>query len=99
MLRKLINLLFDSAMLNFPARHTFSAVGKTNGDDGAVQEYVEEVKRVVLETSGDNDATWEIRPRGSKFTKVQCEVEVQSSTMVNTIYEDISNLERTVMRF
>lgn len=86
-------------MLNFPLRYTFNVVGKTDGNDTTRQEYVEQVKHVVLETSGDNEATWEILPRGSKFTKVQCEVEVQSATMINTIYKDISNLERTVMRF
>ena len=63
------------------------------------EEYVNEVKKVVLETSGDEAATWEILPRGEKFTKVQCEVEVQSSLMVGKIYEEISNLEKTVMRF
>lgn len=86
-------------MLNFPVRYTFNAVGKTNGDETIQEAYVEEVKRVVFATSGDENATWEILPRGTKFTKVQCEVEVQSTAMVNTIYEEISNLEKTVMRF
>lgn len=86
-------------MLNFPVRYTFTAVGKTNGDEAIRDEYVDEVKKVVLATSGNEDAKWEILPRGKRFTTVQCEVEVQSSTMVNLIYEDISNLEKTVMRF
>jgi putative lipoic acid-binding regulatory protein len=86
-------------MLNFPVRYTFNAVGKTNGDEAIRDEYVNDVKKVVLATSGDEDAKWEILPRGTKFTKVQCEVEVQSSAMINTIYEDISNLDKTVMRF
>lgn len=86
-------------MLNFPARYTFNAVGRTEGDDAMREKYIEAVKRVILETSGDNEATWEIRPRGTKFTKVQCEVEVQSATMVKAIYDDLSNLSGTVMRF
>lgn len=87
------------AMVEFPARYTFNVVGKTNGDDAIREEYVTEVKEVVLKISGDKDATWKIIPRGSKFTKVQCDVDVQSATMINRIYEDISNVERTVMRF
>lgn len=74
-------------------------MGKTNGDDCLRDEYAEEVRRVVLATSGDEGSTFEVLPRGKKFTKVQCVVEVQSVTMINTIFEDIANLEKTVMRF
>jgi putative lipoic acid-binding regulatory protein len=90
--------IFPAAMLNFPVRYTFHAVGKTS-DEASIQKYVNEVKKVVLETSGDKDATWEVQKRGAKFTKIKCEVEVQSSTMVNKIYSDISNVDGTVMRF
>lgn len=74
-------------------------MGKTNGDDSLRDEYAEEIRRVVLATSGDEGSTFEVLARGKKFTKVQCVVEVQSVTMINTIFEDIANLEKTVMRF
>jgi putative lipoic acid-binding regulatory protein len=87
------------AVLHFPANFTFSAVGKTNGDERLRDVYAEQVKRAVLAISGDVDSTFEVLPRGKKFTKVQCVVEVQSATMISSIFEDIANLERTVMRF
>lgn len=88
-----------SAMIHFPANFTFNAVGKTNGDKKLQDEYVDEVKSVFLSICGDSDATFEVLPRGKKFTKVKCELEVQSATMVNTIFEDIAKLEKTLMHF
>jgi len=95
------NIDYIPAVLNFPANFTFSAVGKTNGDMNLRDEYAEEVKNVIKSISGGDEycSTFEVVPRGSKFTKVLCVVEVQSATMINTIYEDIANLQKTVMRF
>jgi putative lipoic acid-binding regulatory protein len=87
-----------SALLNFPVRYTFNIVGRTSGDSTVQDDYVESVKKIVMATSGD-DITCQIIPRGKNFTKVQCEVEVQNAAMVNTIYEELEKLERTVMRF
>ena len=87
-----------NAMLKFPIRYTFNIVGKTSGDSSIQEDYIEEVKKCVIETAGD-DLVCQITPRGKNFTKVQCEVEVQSSTMINTIYDELDKLERTVMRF
>ena len=85
-------------MLDFPVRYTFHVVGKTDGEARS-QKYVDEIKKVILGTSGDNDAKWDVQQRGAKFTKIRCEVEVQSSAMVNKIYTDISTVDGTVMRF
>jgi len=60
---------------------------------------VEDVKTVVLEISGDENAKWEVLQRGEKYIKVKCEVEVSSSRMMNKIYMDISNVDGTLMRF
>lgn len=86
-------------MVEFPVRYTFNVVGKTDGDEAISAKYVEDVKNVIMTTSGETDVKWEITPRGKKFTKIKCETEVQSSTMVNKIYQDISKLELTVMNF
>jgi putative lipoic acid-binding regulatory protein len=88
-----------NAMINFPARYTFHVVGKTCGDDGLQQAYIENVQRIVQGTTGDEDITCESVPRGTKFTKVQCEASVQSATMINNIYDELDKLELTVMRF
>jgi hypothetical protein len=42
-------------MLNFPVRYTFNAVGRTGGDEGLRDVYVEEVKKIIIATSGDED--------------------------------------------
>jgi putative lipoic acid-binding regulatory protein len=86
-------------MLTFPVRYTFNIVGKTSGDESIRDEYIEQIKTVVFGTAGDDEIKCKIIPRGKNFTKVQCEVEVQSSTMINTIYDDLEKMERTIMRF
>ena len=104
-----IHFLFyfgDAAMLNFPTRYTFNVVGKKGegNDDDNGDTYLEEVKKVILNTAGgdgddENGITISMTPRGTKFMKLQVEVEVQSSTMITTIYEDIGALPGTVMKF
>jgi len=89
-----------NAMMKFPVRYTFNIVGRTEGDDAIQEIYVEDVKRTVLETSGDSDGLMcHVTPRGKNFVKLQCEVTVHSSQMINQIYEDLDKLERTKMRF
>lgn len=85
-------------MLVFPVRYTFHVVGLTN-DDATRKRFVEEVKKVVLDICGDDNAKWEVLQRGEKFIKVKCEVEVQSSKMMSKIYTDISRVDGTLMRF
>jgi putative lipoic acid-binding regulatory protein len=87
-----------NAILNFPVRYTFNIVGRTSGDSTVQDDFVEAVKKIVMATSGD-DIACQITPRGKNFTKVQCEAEVQNAAMINTIYEELEKLERTVMRF
>ncbi len=89
-----------AAMLNFPVRYTFNAVGRTGGDEELRDVYVEEVKKLILATSGDEGGLeCQVTPRGKNFTKVQCAVEVQSSTMITLIYDNLEKLDGTVMRF
>lgn len=86
-------------MLKFPTRYTFNIVGKTSGDENIQQEYIEIVRKIVFDITGDENIRCEVTPRGKNFTKVQCEAEVLNSGMINTIYDNISELERTTMRF
>ncbi|KAG7360152.1 DUF493 domain containing protein [Nitzschia inconspicua] len=88
-----------NAMLSFPSRYTFNVVGKTMGDDTLQQEYTDSVRKVVHSTTGDEELSCKCKPRGTKFTKVQCEASVQSVTMINNIYNELDELEMTVMRF
>ena len=89
------------AMLKFPTRFTFNVVGKTGGDEKVGEDYVENVKKAILRVcdGGDGEIQCQTIPRGKNFIKVQCEVEVGSSSMINSIYGELDELEATVMKF
>lgn len=89
-----------TALLNFPTRFTFTVVAKLNGDDEAKEAYIDQVKRIVGETSGSAH-TLELRvtPRGANFVRVSVEVTVESGAIINTIYDELSNVEATVMKY
>ena len=40
-----------------------------------------------------------VTPRGKKFTKESVSVSVESAAMITSIYEDLGQLESTVMKF
>lgn len=89
-----------NAMLNFPVRYAFVVVGRTGGDKDVQEKYIEDVKKVVLSSSGDIDGMEsKITPRGKNFIKIECTVTVESAAMINSIYDDLDELEATTMRF
>jgi putative lipoic acid-binding regulatory protein len=88
-----------NALVTFPLKYKFNIVGKTGNNEDQIQQYVEKVKEVVFDTTGDDDITSKITPRGKNYTKVQCEANVQSVAMLNMIYDNLDKLEMTVMRF
>ena len=83
-----------NAMVTFPVRYTFHVVGR--GDSTT---FVDAVRTVVDRTTGDDQLVMKVTPRGTKFTKVLIEANVQSSSMVTTIYEQLEALEQVVMKF
>lgn len=89
-----------NALMNFPAPYAFNIVGKTKGDEALVDGYISKVKEIVGASSGDDDILeFVVKPRGKNFTKITAEVMVESSGMINTIYDELANLEETIMRF
>ena len=88
-----------NAMLTFPLEYTFHVVGKTDGDGDVRDEFVEQVKRIPKTTTGVDPVTCEITPRGSKFTKVTIQVQVESADAINSIYDQLRGLELSVMQF
>jgi len=87
------------ALVDFPTRHVFEAVGKA-ADDADRKVYADRVRTVVFESTGDDDGLeLEVVPRGSKFVKVRCSATVQSTAMINAIYEELGKIESTVMKF
>lgn len=86
------------ALMTFPMQQTFDVVGKISADDTG-KEYAETVKRIVFETTGDENIECDVIPRGKKFTKVRCKAMVESTTMINAIYDELGEMESTVMKF
>ena len=86
------------ALITFPTQHVFDVVGKIQGDNDS-DSYADQVRSIVFETTGDENIQCEIIPRGKKFVKVRCEATVESTTMINTIYEELGAMESTVMKF
>jgi putative lipoic acid-binding regulatory protein len=83
-----------NAMVTFPVRYTFHVVGR--GDSTA---FVDAVRAVVDQVTGDDQVVMKVTPRGTKFTKLLIEANVQSSSMVSSIYEQLEALEQVVMKF
>ncbi|KAL7451700.1 hypothetical protein ACHAWC_005641 [Mediolabrus comicus] len=92
------------ALLQFPTQYTFSVVGRNieDEDSSSVGDiYANEVKAVIESALGETEMEMEMRvtPRGKKFTKVSVSVSVESAAMITSIYEDLGQLESTVMKF
>jgi len=94
------------AMLRFPVRYSFNVVGETgadgDSDESGVREcFVQDVMRVVLAESGDTEdsVVCRVTPRGTKFTKVTVEAQVDSAAIIMNIYRELESLERCVMQF
>ena len=89
-----------NAILNFPVQYSFNVVGRTSGDDAIVERFVEEVKQVVIQQTGDEDGLQcKITPRSKNFTKSTIQANVQNAEMISAAYDAIEALELTVMRF
>ena len=89
-----------NAILNFPVKYSFNVVGRTGGDDAIVEQFVEQVKEVVLKETGDQDGIQcQITPRSKNFTKLTIQANVENANMITATYDGIEALELTVMRF
>ena len=86
------------ALVTFPTQHVFDVVGKAAAAADQ-QEYADRVKTVVFDTTGDEGIECEVVPRGTKFVKVRCKAVVESTTMINAIYDELGKMESTVMKF
>ena len=90
------------ALVTFPPQLVFDVVGKINdGDDDCSDSstYADKVRSIVFDTTGDEDIKCDIIPRGTKFVKVRCEATVESTTMINNIYDELGAMASTVMKF
>ena len=87
------------ALITFPTQHVFDVVGRLSTNDSDSEDYAAAVKSIVFGTTGDEEIACEIIPRGKKFVKVRCEATVESTTMINTIYQELGAMESTVMKF
>lgn len=89
-----------NAMLQFPTEFSFSAVGRTNGDDVLVETYAQQVKEIVTALAGEEDNfQCQVTPRGKSFTRVSIQVRVDSAAVINSIYDELDKMEMTVMKY
>jgi len=91
-----------AAMLKFPVQYSFNVVGKTEGDETKRDVFVDQVKSIVLDGSSELDKegmACVITPRGKKFTKITIEAQVESPAMITNIYEELEQLDMSVMQF
>lgn len=88
-----------NAMLKFPISYSFNVVGRTNNDATETDTFVEAVKDIVRENSGSEELTCSITPRGTNYTKVTVEAQVESTSIITRIYKELEGLEQAVMRF
>mmetsp|Transcript_18934 Transcript_18934/g.35320 ORF Transcript_18934/g.35320 Transcript_18934/m.35320 type:complete len:185 (-) Transcript_18934:1147-1701(-) len=88
-----------NAMMTFPSRFTFTVVGKTLGVEELQNEYIDRIKALVYDTTGDDGISCEVTPRGKNFLRVEVNASVQSVGMINSIYDELDAMNQTVMRF
>ena len=89
------------AMLTFPLEYRFHVVGRTGGDQSSQDEFVGQVKGIMTTTTGlkDDEVVCRITPRGTKYTKVTIQLQVESADVITSIYEQLEALELSVMQF
>ena len=93
-----------NAMLQFPTEYTFSVVGRNAEDEttgeSACDNYAKKVRTVIESTLGETTCIeMRVTPRGKRFTKVSVKALVESAAIIATIYEELGELESTVMKF
>jgi putative lipoic acid-binding regulatory protein len=89
-----------NAMLQFPTEFTFTAVGRTNGEDELMKLYTKQVEDIIRnQSNNESSLQCQSAPRGNAFTRVSVKVEIESSALINTIYEELDKLEMTVFKY
>lgn len=91
-----------NALMKFPVVYTFHVVGKTNGDAATQSSFVQQVQRTIQESCGDDDdepVRYDVTQRGTKYTKVSIQKQVMNAQEITFIYDQLSQLDRSVMQF
>ena len=91
-----------NALMKFPVVYTFHVVGKTNGDAATQSFFVQQVQRTIQESCGDDDdepVRYDVTQRGTKYTKVSIQKQVMNAQEITFIYDQLSQLDRSVMQF
>jgi len=83
-----------NAILRFPTDYCFNVLGKTDGDENMKQIYINQVQQIV-----GVDKELHVIQRGTRYVKLSVNVTVDSPAVINSIYEALGSLERTVMKF
>mmetsp|Transcript_24521 Transcript_24521/g.36338 ORF Transcript_24521/g.36338 Transcript_24521/m.36338 type:complete len:194 (-) Transcript_24521:67-648(-) len=87
-------------LLQFPTEYTFTVVGKKAETEDPCDNYERRVRAVVESALGEAaNIEMRVTPRGKRFTKVSLKVTVESAAIIAAIYEELGELDATVMKF
>jgi putative lipoic acid-binding regulatory protein len=92
---------FLNALLKFPMRYSFHVVGQTAGDEYKKEIFIAQVRGVLAKNSGEDPDTLivKVTPRGQKFTRVLIEAQMESVSMIASVYKGLGELDMSVMQF
>lgn len=95
-----------NAILTFPVMHTFHVIGKTNQNDAIIQQFQKDIHDIIYTTvssssrvTANNEIVVSVTPRGSKYTKITVQANVENASMISSIYEQLQLLELSIMQF
>jgi putative lipoic acid-binding regulatory protein len=79
------------------ASSSSSYSGGAPSDDSSTMDCV----TVASSSSSSSSSTWksQVTPRGKKYVKVTVEAQVDSASIITSIYQQLETLERCVMKF
>lgn len=86
------------ALMNFPTNHTFTVIGRTNGDVDEQNGFVDGV-REATSSAGTHSFDLNVSQRGINFTKATITLEVSSPEMISEMNARLNAVESSVMQF
>ena len=92
--------LLGAIIENYPAPFSFTAVGRSGGDDEGVRSLVDALTKVVSDSCDGAFVDVVATPRiGGKFASVRLTTDVQSPEMIQRVFAELRAVEAVKMAF
>ena len=92
--------LLGAIIENYPAPFSFTAVGRSGGNDEGVRSLVDALTKVVSDTCDGAFVDVVATPRiGGKFASVRLTTDVQSPEMIQRVFAELRAVEAVKMAF